>query len=344
MLYSVYPTDTKEVIEKVFQQVKEFGEKELFTSLHIPESSNLKAYLEQLKVRHIEDGLGFTADVSPLTFQRLEIPLYQCEELKTYGIHTLRIDFGFTTDEIRLLAEQGFKIAVNSSVVDRTFLEELKGIALLGWHNYYPRPETALTEEFYQRQNRLFRDYGFPLLTFIPGDREFRAPLALGLPTLECQRYQNAYMNYVSLAKKDPDIRITLAEGTLHPEHGQWIKLYEEKGIITVPITGVNPLLTEALQARDYFVRVEEAQLSWRIEESRKALPIPENVVLQGRRYKGNLVMDTSDWGRYEGELHIMRQECDHLPGTVVVGQIAQPYLDLTQYLGGHPQVRFVCL
>ena len=70
---------------------------------------------------------------------------------------------------------------------------------MVGWHNFYPRPGTGLSADYYVRQSRLFTERGLRLFAFVPGEVTRRAPLHRSLPTLEEHRHRDAYTSAVRL-------------------------------------------------------------------------------------------------------------------------------------------------
>lgn len=170
MLHSLYPTDDPALRRSVARAAARAGRPLVFTSLHIPESSGLRAFGAELAGLHRELGIEFCADVSPKALALLGVDLAGLGMLRDWGVTTVRIDFGFAPEEVRAIAAAGpFRIAVNASTVTPDDLDGLAGLDLIGWHNYYPRPETGLTEEFYTGQNALLRGRGHDVVTFIPG-------------------------------------------------------------------------------------------------------------------------------------------------------------------------------
>ena len=219
MFLSLYPTDSEETREGVVDAARALGA-EVFTSLHIPESDDLASYSTYLADLHRREGLNFCADISPTTLQKLSIGLDDLTLLHEWGVGIVRIDFGFTTDQVRRIADDGgFRIAINASTLTQAELDALDGIDLVAWHNYYPRPETGLSTGFFTSQDRLLADRGCAIYSFFPGEVSFRAPLGLGLPTLEHQRHRNAYVNHLELATLAPGTVVGCAEGTLLPHH-----------------------------------------------------------------------------------------------------------------------------
>lgn len=338
MLFSLYPTDSPQVREAVIEQVLTQPEKLLFTSLHIPEADGLAQYGEYLGELHRDHGVTFCGDVSPATLGKLGITLDEIGRLRDRGIACLRIDYGFSPEQIRRIAAD-FPIAVNASTADADLLDDLAGLDVIGWHNYYPRPETGLEVDFYLAQNQLFSDRGLPVHAFIPGEMTFRAPLFAGLPMLEHQRHRTSYRNVVELMTLSPQVKIFCAEGTLLPEHLAWISHFEQTGEVTLPMTGLDESVA-FLTERPWHLRVEGAEASLRLEDTRQART-PSRILNADHRLRGSLQMDLDGYGRYCGELHLMRVDrpLNHLQARV--GEIAAPYAGLIDLLRPGMNVRF---
>lgn len=338
MLFSLYPTDIPQVRQAVIDQILTQPERLVFTSLHIPESDGLLQYGQYLRGLHHEHGVTFCGDVSPTTLEKLGISLDELGRLRDWGVTCLRIDFGFTASEIHRIARQ-LPIAINASTADAALLDDLAGFDVIGWHNYYPRPETGLEAGFYLAQNRLFGERGLPVHVFIPGEVSFRAPLFAGLPMLEHQRHRNSYRNALELLTLSPQVKIFCAEGTLLPEHLRWIAHFEQTGEVTLPLTGIDDSVA-FLTEKPWHLRVEGTETSFRLDGTRDART-PSRIVNADRRLTGSLQMDLAGYGRYAGEIHLMRADrpLNHLQARVA--EIAAPYLGLVDLLRPGMTVRF---
>ncbi|MDR2784068.1 MAG: MupG family TIM beta-alpha barrel fold protein [Treponema sp.] len=341
MMFCVYPTDNEETRTLTFDAARTQDKTLLFTSLHIPESQGLKSYLEYLREKHRQRGFTFFADISPLTFERLHISIDDLSELREAGVTGLRIDFGFSNTEIKQITKSGLQIAVNASCVTEADIEELALPNLAGWHNYYPRPETGLTRDFFLIQTALFNGRGLPVYTFIPGERQFRAPLFLGLPTLEHQRYKNVYRNFVEIKYLSPESTVVCSEGTLYQEHATWIQTYEKKGVLTVPLSFTDGALENTLFDKVFTVRTEDTGVSWRLENTRRVIT-PEKVIQGETRARGTLQMDMPSYGRYQGELHIMRKDMPVTANSVRVAEIPEPYKALVDFIRPKEEIQFI--
>jgi hypothetical protein len=249
--------------------------------------------------------------------------------LRDWGVAITRIDFGFAVPDIERIAAAGFQIAVNASTADAALLDSLSSVRPAGWHNYYPRPETGISADFYLRQNNLFTARGLDLYSFIPGEISFRAPLHMGLPMLEEQRQANSYLAYVRLKSLCPLTSVVCAEGAILPEHARWIETFDRTGDLTLPLTGVDNA-AKFLSERPWRVRVEETDYSWRLEETRSNR-LPDRFLNAAARYLGSIQMDLPGVGRYQGEINIMRRDLPLSCHQARVAEIARPYEPLVE-------------
>lgn len=341
MLFSLYPTDDPDVRAAVLATAARHPGAPVFTSLHIPESRGLRDFGAYLRDLHVTHGLSFCADVSPGTLELLDIELADAGLLRDWGVTMVRIDYGFTAEQTARIAEAGgYRIAVNASTVTAGDLDRLDGLDVVGWHNFYPRPETGLSADFFAAQNALLRRRGLDVYCFIPGERTFRAPLGLGLPTLESHRHVNAYLNHARVLAACPDATVVCAEGTLLADHLEWIGHRERTGETVLPMTGLDDSVTFLLDG-SWRLRPEGTDYSHRIEGTREPRT-PHRAVNGATRPAGSLQADLASMGRYHGELHLMRGDRPLLPGQALVGEIAAPYRALIDCLKPGDSVRFV--
>lgn len=341
VLLSLYPTDSDAVRAAVLAQAEAVGTPTLFTSLHIPESDDLRAFGGWLQRLHRDHGLAFWADVSPATLERLGLGVDDAGLLACWGVKGLRIDYGLEPDAVRRLAQAGpFRIAVNASTIDAAELDALADLSPVGWHNFYPRPETGLDASFYRAQSALFVERGLEVVSFVPGEMTFRAPLRLGLPTVESHRGLPSYVAAVELARLCPQTRVCCAEGTVLPEHVRWWRHFERTGEVTLPLVGLDAAAEFLLDAA-WSLRAEQTGVSQRLEGTRgRARPV--RVRNATTRASGSLQMDLERYGRYAGEVHLMTADRPLDPGQARIADVAAPYASLVRDLRGRDRVRFV--
>ena len=84
------------------------GIRRIFTSLHIPETdvSALKQEIGTLLQAARRHGMEVISDVSPATCQLLDLPDFNPTSFRMLGITTLRLDYGFSAEEIARLTHR----------------------------------------------------------------------------------------------------------------------------------------------------------------------------------------------------------------------------------------------
>lgn len=181
-----------------------YGFKEVFTSLHIPEMDYSEVVREFCLVVDKASALGMdiTADISPKVFKFIGIE-DDYEYFKRLGVKSIRLDFGYDINKIAKLSNNsyGLEIDLNASTIT---LDDLKKLKELGanfnnikcTHNYYPKKYTGLGEDYFINQNKILKSYGLKVAAFVPSNNKRRGPIYDGLPTLECHRLGSAEMSW----------------------------------------------------------------------------------------------------------------------------------------------------
>ena len=177
----------------------------IFTSLHIPEDDPTK-YTERLRALGSaakRNNMELMADISPKSLGHLGFTWENAAGLLEWGVTGLRLDYGISEEAMIKLSKE-MKIALNASTLTTEILERLKSGGLRinsveAWHNFYPRPETGLDKEEFQKVNNWLKQEGLTVMAFIPGDADLRGPLHEGLPTLEDHRHSAPFEAYLDL-------------------------------------------------------------------------------------------------------------------------------------------------
>ena len=176
------------------KEMAEYGFSGIFTSLHIPEddASQYRKRLTDLGSIAKTYQLELMVDISGEALDRAGFSFKHLRELKEIGVTGLRMDYHISNQQIAELSQE-MTIALNASTITEIDIQELREANadfnhLEAWHNYYPRPETALDKDWYHEKNQWLKAHGFTIQGFVPGDERLRGPLYRGLPTLEEHR------------------------------------------------------------------------------------------------------------------------------------------------------------
>lgn len=298
----------------------------VFLSLHISEEFDDTYCRRAEAVCHdlADRGYRIIADVSVKTLQQ-----FGCGDLvslaKQLRLWALRIDYGFSREEILALARQ-MPIVVNAST---TSTEDAAAIAKAGrdvfaMHNFYPRPETGLDRDYLLQTTRRLQGAGLKVLAFIPGDEQLRGPLFEGLPTLEEHRFIPPSAAFVDLAAGCGMDEIFVADPGLSEKEQQRIDLYCRENIISIPAELAKNY--EHLYDVVFTCRIDSPKWLIRFQESRvyscKGTDVePENCT---ERCRGSITIDNVNYGRYTGEIQLIRGNLPADPRVNVIGTVCE--------------------
>jgi uncharacterized protein len=307
-----------------------------FTSLHIPEESayNREHVRNLLSIFQCE-GFEVFADVSKNTPSFLGLDSF--EELKELGVTALRLDDGFTAEEMVALSHH-FQVAINASTAQERELKDwmdsgLETGNMIAWHNFYPKPETGLDQDYFMKQQKLFEALDIPVYAFIPGDDEKRGPLYKGLPTLEDHRDQNPYKSAIQL-------RHFGVQGVFIGDPGCSQELlcklidYDKENVMEVAYEGGGEMEGE------YQLRPDLGRDVYRLLDTRKSHDVPPSNTV--KRPRGTITQDNDLYGRYKGEIQIVRNDLEKNPAVNVVGRIREEDLDLLELLDPGQKIRLI--
>jgi len=333
-------------LDDIISQARRLGVTDFFVSLHLPEFGNLDPFLNTLKDLHHKYGFIYHADISPLTLQLLGLEYAHMLSLAQYGIKGLRLDFGIDYNIVNCLSEQGFTVSVNASTINQDMMERIAGTDVWGWHNFYPRPCTGLSQKYFEAQNIYAKDWGITkLLAFIPGEQYLRPPVRLGLPTLEAHRSQNRYLSYLELSKKHDINTVGIAEGILEEENMRFIQTFHQHKVISIPVRLTDeaaPLLLE----KKFKIRQEHTGYTWRLEDTRQLsahpLPIFDSSKYADKLETGGVYMDSGVFDRYKGEIHIATTDMAVDTHMHKIGHIKDEYINIALLLDKSPVIQFV--
>ena len=308
--------NTKEENINLLKDAHRIGFKRVFTSLHIPEANYevLKSEIHEFLQVARQYDMDIISDISPNTFKFLDLEDMDLKGLKNRGIKTIRIDFGYDEESIAKMAnnDYGIKIQLNASTVTIDILEKLdkyntnyNNIDAL--HNFYPRIGTGISEECMIEKNNLLKARNIKIGAFVQSNHKKRSPLKDGLPTLEDHRNMNVReaSNHLFAIGND-DVFI----GDSLPSKKELEDLASLKSdVVELRINlHVRDNVCERLLKETYTSRSDEARDAIRASESRlilnKDIIKPINTV--DKAY-GDITIDNVDYGRYMGELQILK-------------------------------------
>ena len=298
----------------------------VFLSLHISEEFDASFCQRAEETCHALADMGFRiiADVSVKT-----VAQFGCADLTELAeklrIWALRIDYGFSLSEIIAMAEK-MPIVLNAST---TMLEDARAIAAKGkcvmaMHNFYPRPETGLDEEYLLETTKKLQEAGLKVLAFIPGDTKKRGPVFEGLPTLETHRKSLPSAAFADLALNYGIEEIFVGDPGLSRKERERIIRFCREGILSIPCE-INDSWSH-LYDQVFTCRIDSPKRLVRFQESRiyscqGQAVVPENCL---ERTAGTLTVDNLRYGRYSGEIMLIRSNLPADHRVNVIGHVPE--------------------
>lgn len=305
-IYAGMENDLEENI-KYMNEAYELGINEIFTSFHIPESNESfeREALEILKEAN-RLNMNIIADISKEYYERLEI--------NKYNISSLRLDFGFSNKEIaELTKSRDYDITINASTLDEKDIQEILNYGgdaskINACHNYYPRRDTGISEELFNKRNRLFKEYGVETTAFVSSQHKKRGPIYEGLPTLEKHRSINPVIAAQHLIRLGAD---KIFIGDTQASREELAILSNIKNDVTlIPIKIRNKISNEEKEILNeiHTNRKDPGEFIVRSQEARKykrGQILPNNTI---ERTRYCVSIDNKNYLRYEGDLQILKK------------------------------------
>lgn len=330
----------EEWIENASQQ----GFTSIFTSLHIPEEdpSAYKELLYKVAQAAKRSKMDLNVDISPKSLSYLNLKTSETENLLEWGITGLRVDYGFSIEEIVQLSNK-MKVSLNASTLTQSFLEELidKGLNINNAeaaHNFYPRPETGLSKEYFIGKNKFLKKYGIKVSAFIPGDGIKRQPLFCGLPTLEEHRNQDLIYSYLELTLDCNVDFVYIGDISLSEETLRRFAIIKDSKIpirYSGKINEFEEIYNYLLQPRSN--RLDPSAKVIRLADSRtdlqKEIDLKPNHCVE--RVTGSITIDNELYGRYSGEIHITLEDLPLDPKVNVIGYVIEEDIPLLKFVRG---------
>lgn len=339
---SVYLSEDTEYIKKYIEQSQKYGIKNIFTSMHVTEdnSQEVLTKIHEISKYANERNMGLMIDISTNTLSKFNLTFTEMIEFyKNIGIKKLRIDFGFSEKEIYEISKY-FEIILNASTIDEKYCNSLEKAGLnlnkiTVCHNFYPRIETGISEEFLLEKNKLFKKKGFKIQAFIPGDEKLRGPMFEGLPTLEDHRNIPTFLAYIELMENYLVDEVLIGDVSAKEETFERIFDYYKNKRIALKLENVN-IPTEEIEKhfwKEHKNRKDFSKYIVRSTSSRVEINTEIDPFNTIERKAGSITIDNKLYGRYNGEIQITMVNLKQDDRVNVLGKIKSEEVALLKYI-----------
>ncbi|PFM83386.1 hypothetical protein COJ46_00755 [Bacillus sp. AFS077874] len=350
-----YPLDQ---IKDYLEKAKLLGFKKVFVSLILNNHGfegaiNVNADTWNELFRYCKElNMTVSADMNDEVFSELGCTLNDLTALQNMGITRLRIDGGFTSEEVALLSKnkQGILIEVNASMSSsnnqngnalrecREFLETIEREGNIGQltacHNFFPLPDTALSLEDIRSINNMFALFGVPVGGFVasqlsPKDLHH---LGHGVCTIEKHRFLPSHIAMLELfANGFNDVLIGDSFADFS-ELNEMARCYKQD-YIEIPVV-FNQYVPEQTK-----VKISEQVLISRVDQpanliratDTRGMEVPHCYRAPREKYTVSILNNRS--AQYEGEVQISLKDLGQSVEHNVIGFVHPFAYELMPYL-----------
>lgn len=361
---SIYPDfDNKETIKKELDIAKSLGYKIVFTSMQLGDlgfentevglNENFQFLFDYCHQLEME----IHADINDRMLTHLGASVDDLEVLYDMHIGVLRLDGGFTDEEVAIMTKNkyGIKIEENASMLHfpkRRIETVVKDGCIENYyacHNFFPLNETGLSYEDALSASRLFKAYHIPVGIFIGSlysSHELNQ-VGRGIVTIEDQRYKPSHVQAMELFVHDEYDYVIF--GDAHPSYEElkrvsevarndsmnYVKqkysiLQEEMNesyyCVELPVwlnQDLSDSLKKTLTSMAFVARCDQPKSLIRATQSRGIAYIEvQNPI---RRTPLAITLNNCLSNRYMGELQITLEDFPSVEYANVIGQV-KPY------------------
>lgn len=332
---SVYPGHSSlEENREYIALAAKYGFKRIFTCLLSIEGDKEKVVSEFKDTINYANSLGFEviADVSPRIFKDLNISYNDLKffaDLNAYGI---RLDLGYTGNEESLMTFNPYdlKIEINMSN-DTKYVDTIMDYVpdthnLLGCHNFYPHGYSGLTREHFRKCNENFMKYGLKTSAFVNSQNATFGPWPVdeGLCTLEEHRHLPIEVQAKDLFMEGIDVVII---SNCYASEEELKRLGElRRNILELQVE-----LVDSIPEIEKKIVLEELHFNRGDINANMIRSTQPRVKYKGHEFKvfnspdikkGDIIIESSLYGHYAGELQVAKNDMKNTGKTNVVGKI----------------------
>lgn len=337
---SIYPEHASlEKIAAYIRTAASYGYQRIFTCLISLEPSNFEVFKGMIQVAN-EHKMDVIADVSPEVFKLLNIEITDLKYFYDLGLKGIRLDLGFTGIEESLMTCNPYGLIVEINMSNGTrYVENILSHQpvlenLYGCHNFYPHRYTGLSNEHFIQCSKQFKALNIRTAAFVNARSATFGPWPVeeGLCTLEDHRDLELAVQAKALFQTQLIDDVIIANCFASEEELKSLSLVN-KEVLTLSVKPAQRLtaVEEAIIFEElhynrgdvsaYMIRSTQSRVKYKDEyfELKHAKEIK----------RGDVLIDSSLYKRYAGELQIALKDMKNSGKTSVVGKISSEELFL---------------
>lgn len=337
---SIYPEkSTKEEILAYIDQAAEYGFSRIFSCLLSveKEKEEIKQDFIDINTYAKKKGFEIIVDVSPRVFSTLGISYSDLSFFKEIGADGLRLDAGFTGLEESLMTYNPYNLIIEINMsndvhtIDTIMDYQPNRHKLYGCHNFYPHGYSGLRLDFFTKCSERFKKYGIRSAAFVTSQNEntFGSwPVTEGLPTLEMHRTLPMDVQVKHMISMDfiDDIIIS----NCYPTKEE----LERVANLDLSLVTFDVILEDNVPEVEQKILFEELHFNRGDRNACMIRSTQSRVKYKGHHFpifhapdiihKGDIIIESSEYGHYAGELQIALQDMKNSGMSNVVGRIRE--------------------
>ena len=354
---SIYPekSSKKEILDYI-DLSSEMGFSRIFSCLLSVNKSKDEIKKDFIEINKYAKSKGFEVivDVAPNIFSNLGISYNNLEFFDEINADGVRLDIGFTGNEEAIMTfnKYNLKIEINMSnnvhTIDTIMDYMPNRYNLYGCHNFYPHIYSGLNLDYFIKCTERFLKYGIKTAAFVTSQNKNTFgpwPVTHGLPTLEMHRFlpldvqikhflaidciddiliSNCYPSYEELnSLKNLDMRLITFDVEMKKDVPE-----VENDIV------FKELHFNRGDKSENMIRSTQSRLKYKGHEF-KLFNAPEIIK------RGDIVIESSKYGHYAGELQIALKEMKNTGMSNVVGKVCDNEIFLLDYIKPWQKFKF---
>ena len=333
-----------------------YGFKRVFTCLISADNKEIGEIVAEFKKLTAVAGqwnMEVIADIDQTVFRKVGASFEDMAVFKELGLSGIRLDIGFSglEESIMTFNACGLKIELNISngtkYIDQILSYKPNTENILGCHNFYPHIYTGLSYKHFLQCSKQFHDLGIKTAAFINSSAaEFGPwPVSEGLCTLEMHRNLPIEVQAKHLFATGLIDDVIIANAFASEEELRTLSNINKNMLefLVVLADGLPELERKIVLEENHFNRGDVSEYLVRSTQSRvkyKNCDFPPFNFPDIER--GDILIESSLYSRYAGELQIALKNMKNSGKTNVVGKIVSDEVFLLDYLEPWAKFRFV--
>ncbi|WP_297285940.1 MupG family TIM beta-alpha barrel fold protein [uncultured Brachyspira sp.] len=344
---SVYPFHSKMEDNKAYINLaSKYGFTRCFMCLLSVEHSKeeiIKEFSEIINYAK-ERGINTTLDISPAVFKSLDISYDNLEFFYKLGAWAIRLDLGFSGNEESLMTYNDYDLKIELNMSNSTsYIDTIMNYYpnkenLIGCYNFYPHAYSGLDKKLFIESMGRFKKHSIKSSAFVNAKEASFGPWPVddGICTLEEHRNLPIEIQAMELFFLGADA-VFIANCYANEETFKKLQNLDKRLITlkaklldSIPEIERKIVLEELHQNRadasEYFIRSSNPRVKYKGNNFKIFNAAPEIK-------RGDILIDSSEYGSYAGELQIALKDIKNTGRTNVVGKVNEEYLFLLDYI-----------